>query len=161
MDSAVRAELLGLPFDRTTMGGALSRCLAWCDEPRASHVVITANASHLCMMRRDPALRSACAAGDLIVADGMSTVWALRLARLPLPERVPGVDLMARLLEAGARRGLRVFFLGARPEVVSKLAADCATRYPGIVVAGFHDGYFTAADHERIAEPLFVMEVLA
>lgn len=154
MDSAARAELMGLAFDRTTMSGALSRCLAWCEAPRASHVVITANASHLCMMRRDPDLRTACAAGDLVVADGMSTVWALRLARLPLPERVPGVDLMARLLEAGARRGLRVYFLGARRDVVSKLVTDCALRYPGLVVAGFRDGYFTGADHEAIAEEI-------
>jgi UDP-N-acetyl-D-mannosaminuronic acid transferase (WecB/TagA/CpsF family) len=30
------------------------------------------------MMRRDPELRDACRGGDLVLADGMSVVWALR-----------------------------------------------------------------------------------
>jgi N-acetylglucosaminyldiphosphoundecaprenol N-acetyl-beta-D-mannosaminyltransferase len=106
------------------------------------------------MMQRDAELRAACTAGDLIVADGMSTVWASRLAKLSFPERVAGVDLMARLLDAGAERGLRVYFLGARQEVVAKLADDCARRYPGLVVAGFRNGYFPASEHVAIADEI-------
>lgn len=154
MDPAKRAELLELPFDGITMEAALARCLAWCEGPRAPHTVITANSAILCMMRRDEELRRACLAGDLTVADGMSVVWASRLAGLRFPERVTGVDLMTRLLEAGGPRGLRAYFLGARPEVVSKLAADCAQRFPGLVVAGFRDGYFKPADHEAIVEEI-------
>jgi UDP-N-acetyl-D-mannosaminuronic acid transferase (WecB/TagA/CpsF family) len=66
-------------------------------------LVITANASHLCMMRRDPELALACRAAHLTVADGMSVVWALRASGQPIPERVAGVDLMARLLKAALR----------------------------------------------------------
>ena len=40
----------------TTMETAVARCLELCRAPRTSHLVITANASHLCMMRRDPEL---------------------------------------------------------------------------------------------------------
>lgn len=154
MSRALRADLLGLTFDGVTMDEAVGRCVAWCAAPRAPHVVITANASHLCMMRRDPLLRAACQAGDLVVADGMSVVWAFRLAGLRLPERVAGVDLMARLMSAGAERRLRVYFLGARREVVARLAEDCASRYPGLVVAGFRDGYFPASDQESVAEEI-------
>ena len=71
MSSTNRTELLDLPFDPETMEGAIARCLAWCEGPRASHTVITANSGILCLMRSDPALRRACEAGDLIVADGM------------------------------------------------------------------------------------------
>ena len=61
--SRERAELLGLSFDTVTMETAVARCLELCRAPRTSHTVITANASHLCMMRRDPELASACRAG--------------------------------------------------------------------------------------------------
>lgn len=152
MGDSGRVELLGATFDLITMSAAVDRCLAWCTGPRGPHVVITANASHLCTMRRDPGLRAACQAGDLVVADGMSVVWALQWCGVRAPERVAGVDLMARLLSAGADRGLRVYFLGARREVVTRLAQDCATRYPGLVVAGFRDGYFPPSEHEAIAE---------
>jgi exopolysaccharide biosynthesis WecB/TagA/CpsF family protein len=147
-------ELLGLPFDRLTMPAAVERCMQWCLGPRAPRTVITANAAILCMMRRDPELREACRRGDLILADGMSVVWTSRFARIPLPERVAGADLMARLLEAGAERRLKAFFLGARPEVVAELARRCARDYPGLVVAGFRDGYFGRGEQEGLVEEI-------
>jgi N-acetylglucosaminyldiphosphoundecaprenol N-acetyl-beta-D-mannosaminyltransferase len=149
-----RAELLGLEFARAPMGTVVARCLAWCRGPRASHVVVTANASHLCMMRRDAALREACQAADLSVADGMSVVWALRALGRPVPERVAGIDLMTQLLAAGAAEGLRVYFLGAKREVVETLVAVCGSRYPGLIVAGWRDGYFSADAHHAIAEQI-------
>ena len=156
MTGSDRSELLGLEFERAGMGAIVARCLAWCHAPRATHIVTTANASHLCMMRRDPALRAACQAADLAVADGMSVVWALRLLGRPVRERVAGIDLMTQLLDAGSRDRLRVYFLGARPEVVERLLAHCRTRYPGLAIAGSHDGYFTADD-----EPAIVADIRA
>lgn len=153
-DSTTRAELLDLPFDVETMQGVIDRCLEWCAQPRAPHTVITANSGILCMMRSDPELRRACLAGDLIVADGMSVVWTSRLTDRPFPERVAGVDLMARLLEAGAERGLSAYFLGAKPEVVASLAQVCAERFPGLKVAGFRDGYFKPDQHTDIVEEI-------
>jgi len=149
-----RAELMGLKFDTVTIEAAVAHCLELCQAPLSSNTVITANSSHLCMMRRDPELASACRAGDLILADGMSVVWALRASGQPVPERVAGVDLMARLLAAAGEHHLRVYFLGAKHEVVSTLVQRCLTRHPGIVVAGFHDGYFSLADHPRIIEEI-------
>jgi N-acetylglucosaminyldiphosphoundecaprenol N-acetyl-beta-D-mannosaminyltransferase len=151
---ADRSELLGLTFERERMSAIVARCLAWCRAPRSSHIVITANASHLCMMRRDPVLRDACRAGDVSVADGMSVVWALRALGRPVPERVAGIDLMTNLLSTGAEQGLRVYFLGARREVVDALVRLCAQRFPGLVVAGYRDGYFSADAHNAIVDEI-------
>ncbi len=149
-----RAELLNLEFDPVTMELAIARCIQWCEAPRAPHLVVTANSAVLCMMKRDADLAAACRAGDLIVADGMSVVWALKAAGTPVPERVTGVDLMAGLLERGAPKKLRVYLLGARAEVVAELARLCQQRYPGIVIAGFRDGYFKPSEHEAIVEEI-------
>jgi N-acetylglucosaminyldiphosphoundecaprenol N-acetyl-beta-D-mannosaminyltransferase len=145
-----RVELLGCPFDRLTMQSTIDQCLAWCDGPRVAHTVVTMNAALLCMIRRDEALRAACRGGDLIVADGVPVVWTSRLAGLPLPERVAGVDLTARLLAEGAARGLSVYFLGARREVVEDLVRLCRRNHPGLRVAGWRDGYFSASEHATI-----------
>ncbi len=149
-----RAELLGLTYDRIGMDEAVARCVEWCAGPRVSHTVITANASIICLMRRDAELARACVAGDLILADGMSVVWAGGWAGVKFPERVAGVDLLGRLLAAGGERKLSVYVLGAKPEVVKRLAELCAERYPGLTVAGYRDGYFKPADHEAIAEDI-------
>lgn len=145
-----RVELLGCPFDPVTRQAALDRCVEWSLGPRAPHTVITMNAALVCMMRRDPELREACRRGDLIVPDGMPLVWTSRLAGVPLPERVAGVDMMASLLEAASVHCLSVYFLGARPEVVAELARRCARDHSGLTVAGARDGYFGPADHGRI-----------
>jgi len=149
-----RDELLGLPFDAVTMDAAVAHCLALCRARRASHTVITANASHLCMMRRDPELAQACRAGDLILADGMSVVWSLRASGRRIPERVTGVDLMARLLAAAGENRLRVYFLGAKPHVVKTLTERARKENPGIEIAGFRDGYFKPEEHESIIEEI-------
>lgn len=149
-----RRALMDLSFDPETMDSAVQRCLAWCEGPRAPHTVITANAGVLCMMRRDSELREACRAGDLVLADGMSVVWALRGAGTPVPERVTGVDLMARLLQEGGRRERSAYFLGAKEEVVRGLAERCASEWPGLRVAGVRNGYFSTADHTAIVEEI-------
>lgn len=154
MKNTDRAELLGLSFDAVTMDAAVDRCLELCRAPRASHTVMTINASHLCMMRHDPELAAACRAGQLIVADGMSVVWALRASGQEAPERVAGVDLMAHLLEAAAEHGLRVYFLGAKPEVVKTLVERSRVLHPKLQIAGFRDGYFGPDDHQRIVEDI-------
>src|SRR5262245_2447527 len=96
-----KAELLGLAFDAVTMDDAVAWCLEMCRAPRTSRMVITANASHLCMMRRDPELARACQAGHLTVADGMSIVWALRASGRPVLVAVGGVGLMGRWVAGG------------------------------------------------------------
>ena len=154
MKHAERAELLGLRFDTLTMDATVARCLELCRAPRASHMIITANAHHLCMMSRDPELARACRGGHLILADGMSVVWALRISGQQVPERVAGVDLMERLLAEAGTRGLRVYFLGAKREVAAALAKQSRAMYPGLGIAGFRDGYFGPDDHQAIIDEI-------
>jgi N-acetylglucosaminyldiphosphoundecaprenol N-acetyl-beta-D-mannosaminyltransferase len=150
MTGVTRVDLLGCPFDPIGFQSTVEQCLAWCEGPRASHTVITMNAALLCMIRRDAELRDACRGGDLIVADGVPVVWTSRLAGRPLPERVAGVDLTSNLLSAAAKRGLSVYFLGARAEVLEKLVRLCRRDYPGLVISGWRDGYFSPSEHEAI-----------
>lgn len=154
VNTVPRVELLGSPFDRVGMQSTIDQCLGWCTGPRSAHTVITLNAALLCMMRRDAELRAACRNGDLIVADGVPVVWTSRLAGVALPERVAGVDLTVKLLAAGAERGLSVYLLGARAEVVRSMADYCRRNHPGLKVVGYRDGYFGPADHAGIVSEI-------
>jgi N-acetylglucosaminyldiphosphoundecaprenol N-acetyl-beta-D-mannosaminyltransferase len=153
MKHTERAYLLGLSFDAVTMETAVARCLEFCRAPRTPGTVVTANASHLCMMRHDPELALACRAAQLTLADGMSVVWALRASGQPAPEPVAGVDLMAPLLAIAGEQRLHVYFLGARREVVTALVQTSSVRYPGIEIS-FREGYFGPEDHQAIVEEI-------
>ena len=66
------------------------------------------------------------------VADGLPIVWASRLAGTPVPERVPGSDLVLSLPEAAAQAGVSVFLLGGNPGVAAAAAGRLRARYPGL-----------------------------
>ena len=144
-----RIEFLGCPIDSTTMQQTVQDCLVWCRD-RKPRLLVTVNAAMLVMMRDDPALRQACHAGALIVPDGMPVVWASRLIGQPLKSRVAGCDLMGELLKAAAKEQRRVFLLGAKEEVVGKLARELPLTYPGLVIAGYRNGYFKTPEHPQI-----------
>ena len=59
-------------------------------------------------------------------------VWASRLAGTPVPERVPGSDLVLSLPEAAARAGVRVFLLGGNPGVAADAARPAPAANPGL-----------------------------
>jgi len=137
-----RIIFLDCPLDPISYNQAVDQCLSWCQGQRQPHTIITVNAAMLIMMRTDKEIFQACTAGDLILADGMSVVWGAKLVGTPIPERIAGVDLMASLLKEAAQHHLKVFFLGAREEVVTRLIDIYHEQYPELIVAGYHNGYF-------------------
>jgi N-acetylglucosaminyldiphosphoundecaprenol N-acetyl-beta-D-mannosaminyltransferase len=64
---------------------------------------------------------------------------------------VAGIDLFLELLGEASRRRYRVYFLGARPQVLHKMLAEVRRRYPCLVVAGARDGYFNAESEAQVA----------
>jgi N-acetylglucosaminyldiphosphoundecaprenol N-acetyl-beta-D-mannosaminyltransferase len=134
-------ELLGCPIDQLDMRTTVNRCLEIVEQ-RAYGQHIAMNAAKLVAYQSDPELRSIVAQCELVNADGQSLVWASRLLGKPLPERVAGIDLMNELLAAAAARGLRVYILGARGEVLERAIARLTELHPGLLIAGYRDGYF-------------------
>ncbi|MBN2560126.1 MAG: WecB/TagA/CpsF family glycosyltransferase [Phycisphaerae bacterium] len=112
------------------------------------------NAAKLVRMNRDEALRRAVLGADLIVADGISVVWASRLLLRRLPERVAGIDLMTRMLRQADDRGYRVYCLGASEEVLLKVTERIRKEYPRAVLVGARSGYYAAEEEEDIAKEI-------
>src|SRR5699024_5575636 len=66
--------------------------------------------------------------------------------RTPLKERIPGIELMTDLLAHANDQHLRCYFLGAKEAVNKQAVANIQEKFPNIVVAGRHHGYFDATD---------------
>lgn len=109
------------------------------------------NAAKIVALTRDDLLRDSLLEADVLLADGQSVVWAGRLLRQPLPERVAGIDLFESLLDLADRRRLRVYLLGARPDVLGRLVDVVHRRWPDLVVAGSRDGYFADEESADVA----------
>lgn len=101
-----------------------------------SAYVVTANVDHVVRVSRCPELRCLYTEADLTVADGMPLVWASRLLRTPLPERVAGSDLFPALCERAAEEGLSVFMLGGSPGSAEAAGDILQRRHPRLRVVG-------------------------
>ena len=149
LGDALRVQLFDCPVDILTMAETVDIATRAMRERRPTHHVAI-NVAKLVNMRDQPDLKSDVAHADIAGIDGMGIILALKLKRVPVPERVPGVDLMQKLLAVCAQQGFRPYFLGAEPSIVAAAAAVAQQRYPNLQFAGIRDGYFKPADEPGI-----------
>jgi N-acetylglucosaminyldiphosphoundecaprenol N-acetyl-beta-D-mannosaminyltransferase len=141
--------VLGCEIDRLDMDETLLRCEQLIETGDfVQHVSI--NTAKLVMLHDDRRLREIVSRCGLINADGQGPVWASRLLGDPLPGRVPGIDLMMRLLALAEEKGYRVYILGARPEVLERAVARLSQDRPKLAIAGYRDGYFRGPETEAV-----------
>ena len=137
LSSSDRCTLMGLPIDRLTKDEAIEYILTACGQGQGGSVV-TPNVDILRQVREDPGLRHAVEKASLRLADGAPLVWASRLQREALPERIPGASFIWWLSTAAARAGIPIFLLGAAPGVAAKAGQRLQADIPGLLVAGAH-----------------------
>lgn len=155
-----RRELFGMHINALRMPDAISCLRTWILEP-ASHCryVVTPNVDHAVMFQEDADFRAAYHHADLILADGHPIVWASRLLRRPLPERVPGSELVPNLFDSFNRQGcegnrpLRVFLLGAATGVAARASEKMKRQWPHVETVGVYSppaGFETDADESNL-----------
>ncbi|WP_405727049.1 WecB/TagA/CpsF family glycosyltransferase [Streptomyces sp. NBC_00028] len=148
-----RRTLFGVELDPLTMDQTVERCLEAVRDGRQLEIGVV-NAAKLVNMRRDERLAKAVSGCDLVLADGQAVVWAGRVLKAPLPERVAGIDLFLRLLAEAETAGMSVYFLGAKEEVLAEMVRRVAARFPGLKVAGHRNGYFDDSEQAAIADSI-------
>lgn len=150
---STRITFLGCPLDAVTMAEAVRRCEQAIDSNSyLQHMAM--NVAKLMAHRDDPALRAHVEDCGLVTADGQGVVWGARFLRMPVPERVAGIDLMKRLLEVAEERGFRVYLLGAKPDVLHAALTRLTEQYPDLQVAGARDGYFTESEEPDVCRAI-------
>jgi N-acetylglucosaminyldiphosphoundecaprenol N-acetyl-beta-D-mannosaminyltransferase len=136
-----RINMLGCPMDSATMIASVDHIIQRIESRVfTQHVVV--NVAKIVHMQSDHELAKSVRDCDVINIDGMGVVWGARMLGHVVPERVAGVDLFEKLVEAAAVRGLPVYLLGATDAVVERTAWVLCDRYPNLKLAGFSNGYF-------------------
>jgi N-acetylglucosaminyldiphosphoundecaprenol N-acetyl-beta-D-mannosaminyltransferase len=152
-DDPRRVKVLGCAVDPLDIAATVARCDEIIQSGRFSQQV-SINAAKVAAMRSDPRLRSIADQCDLVSVDGQSVVWASKLLGCPVPERVPGIELMFELLALAERRGYRVYILGAHQRVLDTAVTRLREQYPRLNLCGWHHGYFSENEGELIAKAI-------
>lgn len=150
---AMRTNFLGSPIDLLTFDQTVAAAIeAVLTRKQTQHVAL--NVAKLVKMRRDPELRRDVMESDIIGIDGAGIVWGARALGIQVPERVAGIDLMERLLALCSVQHFRPYLLGARKSVLEKTIENAHRYWPGLVLAGYRDGYFAEEEEADIVEDI-------
>lgn len=79
---------------------------------------------------------------SIIIPDGVGTVIASKLVHEPVKEKIAGIEVMDELLKYCAKNNKGVYLLGAKSEILDECISKLKIKYPGIKIAGQHNGYF-------------------
>ena len=148
-----RVTICNIPVDALTMQETLSKVETAIIEKKPLHHVVV-NVAKLVNAQKDKALRQAIVDCDIINADGLPVVWASRLLKKPLPERVAGIDLMTELVKLAGQKHYRIFFFGAKEEVVRGLVTKYSSFYGQEIIAGYRNGYYRKEEEKIIVEEI-------
>ncbi|MGN6264838.1 MAG: WecB/TagA/CpsF family glycosyltransferase [Ginsengibacter sp.] len=148
-----RINICNVPVDALTMKQTIALIDEAIREKRSIHHVVI-NAVKVVNAQKDEKLRDSIVNCDIINADGQGIIWASQLLNKPLPERVAGIDLMENLVELAAQRKYRIFFLGAKEEILQKVIQTYSKKYGSEIIAGYNNGYFKPDEEEKIARKI-------
>lgn len=102
--------------------------------------VITANAETFMFAKKDKTMNEIILnKNNLVVADGISILMGAKKLKLEVPTKITGVEMMENLLINSKHN--KVYLLGSKKEVLTKLVDKINSIYPNVSLVGYHDGY--------------------
>ncbi|GAB1541736.1 WecB/TagA/CpsF family glycosyltransferase [Scytonema sp. NUACC21] len=150
-----RISFLNTRFDSMSPDEAIELLLTRLLKRKGGRVYY-GNAHTMVTAARDRALAEALEHSDLLLADGSGVRWGSALLGTPIVHNLNGTDLVPALCKNGATKGLSIYLLGAKPGVAEEAAANLKKSYPGLVIAGTQDGYFSESETPQILEAIRV-----
>jgi N-acetylglucosaminyldiphosphoundecaprenol N-acetyl-beta-D-mannosaminyltransferase len=98
--------------------------------------VVTPNVDHVVEFSENELFRQAYQEASFVLADGVPILWAGKLFRKPIKEKISGSDLLYWLSDYSAQKGYSLFLLGAAEGVGQEAGRILEEKYPGLKIAG-------------------------
>jgi N-acetylglucosaminyldiphosphoundecaprenol N-acetyl-beta-D-mannosaminyltransferase len=153
-----KIKMFDITIDRLTMREAVEKIGQWIlSEEYQSRYVVTPNVDHIVNLDSNQKFKEAYWGASLIVADGKPVVLASKLLGKPLPEVVPGSDLVPAIFDYfqyQLDKTLSVYLLGAMPGIAEKAAINIEKKWPNVKVVGIYSPDFGFEKTEEKSLPI-------
>lgn len=144
-------DVLGIKFDSINISEAVEKIDEFL-QTRSPHLVVTPNPEIIMALRKDEDLRDVINGSSLRLPDGIGVLWASKVLKAPLKERVTGIDLTVELASLAARKGYRIYLVGSKPGVADGAAEYLVGKFPRLKIVGTYHGYFTEKEEQKILD---------
>jgi len=148
-----KTNILGVNIDVIAMEYAVETVLGFFEQDGVK-TIYTVGPEIAMHARKDKEYAEILNAGDLITPDGVGVVWASRLNKIKLSQRVGGCDLCTQLFTKMKDSGKTAYFLGGAPGVAEKAKANIERDFPGLKIVGVNDGFFGEEKEKLILEEI-------
>jgi N-acetylglucosaminyldiphosphoundecaprenol N-acetyl-beta-D-mannosaminyltransferase len=142
-------DILGCRLDLLDQDEATDAILHYASDGAAAQVV-TLGTEMVVYAQHDAAFRAVVNASALSLCDTVGVLAVARGRGAKLQDRVTGVDLIERLCQRAAAEGLPVYLLGGAEGVAADAAAILECSFPGLIIAGTRNGFFTSEEEPAI-----------
>lgn len=119
--------------------------------------VVTANAEIVMYAKENVSYFNIITKADYIVPDGIGVVKGAQILKKEIKERVPGIELMVDLLKIANKFNQKIYFYGAKNEVIEKMIKRIKSDYPNINIVGYSNGYINDSDN-KITDEIINLE---
>ena len=130
-----RMKFMNTEIDNLTMKETLEAIDLLIKEDKCAYVV-TPNVDHIVQLETNKELQDVYKNAALILTDGKPLLWIAKWYGTPIKEKISGSDLFPLLCDMAAKKGYKMFFLGAGEGIAAKAAANLADQYKGLQVVG-------------------------
>jgi N-acetylglucosaminyldiphosphoundecaprenol N-acetyl-beta-D-mannosaminyltransferase len=148
-----RVEILGCKLDVLDASEAAARIMTFARDGTGAQVV-TLGTEMVVHAQKDERFREIVNASALSLCDTVGVLSVARRHGADLHERVTGIELVERLCAQAAREELAVYFFGGAEGAAADAAAIMEARFPGLIVAGTRNGFFTDGEIGAIVDEI-------
>lgn len=87
---------------------------------------------------------------SVIIPDGIGTLLASKIVKMPIKEKIAGIEIMEDIIKKCSKENKPVYLLGARQQILERCKENLKNKYPKLNISGSHNGYFDLENCEDI-----------
>jgi N-acetylglucosaminyldiphosphoundecaprenol N-acetyl-beta-D-mannosaminyltransferase len=131
-----KINFAGIKIDNFSMVEVKEKITEIIEKEKKTYIV-TPNAAHIVLLQKDKEFYEIYKNAELVLADGISIVWASKILGTTLKERVTGADLFREICEIANRMGKSIFILGGVNESEKIAENKLKKMYPDMKVYSY------------------------
>jgi N-acetylglucosaminyldiphosphoundecaprenol N-acetyl-beta-D-mannosaminyltransferase len=150
-----KKNILGVGITNAKKDEVLEYIITSLRKSGKKYYIVTPNPELLVIAGKDVNYKNILNGARLALADGVGVLFAAKLLRRQIKERIQGVDLVESLCREISKQPITAAFLGAGPNV-AKAASECLReKYPGLKISWFSQEWSESLRNKQI-DILFV-----
>jgi N-acetylglucosaminyldiphosphoundecaprenol N-acetyl-beta-D-mannosaminyltransferase len=136
-----KLSIMGVRIDNLSMDEVLKIAEEKIEKDE-QYIIYTPNTEFIMMCQKDKEFLNLMNESDINIPDGIGLIYAGKIKKHPLKEKVGGYDLSVNLLKMANDKGLKLYVVGGKPGVAEAAMENVREKYPGIKIVGTQHGYF-------------------